>query len=194
MTPTETAYLAACRDSDPAEQARLAQLVDAEQAANEHRLTHTGALHAAALWYATRGIPVFPCAPGGKRPATRHGFKDATTSPDQIRAWWKVRPDYNIGIPTGHRFDVFDVDGPEGLIAIHDFIDGGGFPQVLAKAHTPRGRHYYVPTAGRGNGTGLLPKVDYRGDGGYVIAPPSRTPDGTYRWFHDHPLNPERIE
>ena len=39
-----------------------------------------------ALQYAELGYPVFPCVPSGKRPLTKHGFKDATTDPEQIRA------------------------------------------------------------------------------------------------------------
>src|SRR5258708_5584255 len=45
-----------------------------------------------ALAYASHGWPVFPCLPGAKEPATRHGFRDATTDPDQIMSWWKRHP------------------------------------------------------------------------------------------------------
>jgi hypothetical protein len=44
--------------------------------------------------------------------------------------------------------------------------------------------HLYVPAnPAVGNGAGLLPNVDYRGAGGYVVAPPSRTDVGSYRWL-----------
>jgi len=43
-------------------------------------------------------IPFVPCKPGSKEPATRHGFKDATTDPSQIRAWWTQNPDCNLAI------------------------------------------------------------------------------------------------
>ncbi|ATL69870.1 bifunctional DNA primase/polymerase [Nocardia terpenica] len=55
----------------------------------------------AALVYASWGWPVFPLRPGGKVPATRHGFKDATTDTARIRAWWKAMPGANIGLATG---------------------------------------------------------------------------------------------
>src|SRR5262249_13355365 len=42
----------------------------------------------AALEYARKGLPVFPCSPLDKKPLTPHGFKDATTDEAQIRAWW----------------------------------------------------------------------------------------------------------
>src|SRR5699024_2980926 len=117
-------------------------------------------------------IPVFPCIPGGKQPATRHGYKDATTNTTLINDWWTTNPNYNIGLPTGKKFDVFDIDGPPGLLAIGGFLDSDGFPPILGLALTPRGRHYYVPATGRGNATHIFPSVDYRGTGGYVIAPP----------------------
>ena len=64
----------------------------------------------AAAVYAAAGIPVFPCAPGQKRPLTAHGFHDATTDPTQIDAWWGRYPEANIGIPTGVMVEVLDVD------------------------------------------------------------------------------------
>ena len=54
-----------------------------------------------ALSYAEAGWPVFPCQPGQKLPATKHGFKDATTDPDRIIHWWKKAPDCNVAIATG---------------------------------------------------------------------------------------------
>ena len=70
-----------------------------------------------ALAYARHGWPVFPCKPGSKEPATRHGFKDATTDPDKITWWWRRQP----GRQPRHRDrrarpDVLDVDqhGPAG--------------------------------------------------------------------------------
>src|SRR5690625_6511520 len=72
------------------------------------------------------------------------------------------------------------------MIALGDYIDAGQLPPIIGLSLTPRGRHYLVPPAGQHNTTSLLPKVDYRGTGGYVLLPPSRTPDGTYWW--DTPL------
>src|SRR6266568_8600113 len=64
-----------------------------------------------ALAYAWYGWPVFPCKPGSKEPATRHGFRDATTDPNQIRQWWQTLPRANLAIATGSPGpDVLDVD------------------------------------------------------------------------------------
>lgn len=188
LTPTEQALVDAAARDDQDEVQRLAETIDAEEATRQARLNGPAALLDAALWYASQGFAVFPCRPGGKAPLTSHGFKDATTDLDQVRAWWTATPDANIGLPTGLRFDVFDVDGPEGTIALGEVKDAGGMPDVLAWCRTPRGMHYYVAPSGHGNTTSLLPKVDHRGLGGYVVAPPSRTADGAYRWIRGNEL------
>lgn len=196
LTDTEAAYTKAALAGDRERADELAALIDLHQREQEERLSAPGALLNAALWYASQGIAVFPCVPGGKRPATKHGFKDASTDADQIRAWWKVNTAYNIGLPTGQRFDVVDLDGPEGLIAYGNMLDSGQAIAPVAVALTPRGRHYYVHPTGAGNGTnvGGMSKVDYRGAGGYVIAPPSRVlGSGVYRWTVDRPLRPELL-
>lgn len=189
LRPLDLAYLAAIERGELDTADRLAAVIDAEQTDLDVRLSGPGALAAAAQWYAARGHLVFPCVPGGKTPITRHGFKDATTDPDRIAAWWEATPDANVALPTGHRFDVIDLDGSTGIVAFHDWLDSAARrPGFLARASTPRGRHYYVPARGTGNRARFLPGVDYRGTGGYVVAPPSRTTDGTYRWMEGEHL------
>src|SRR5258708_39019591 len=77
----------------------------------------TDAILRQALGYARGGWPVFPCVPGQKIPATRHGFRDATTDEKQITAWFGRRFGWNLAIATGAPGpDVLDVDehGPAG--------------------------------------------------------------------------------
>jgi putative DNA primase/helicase len=70
---------------------------------------------AAALGYARRGWPVFPCRPWpDKRPLSAHGFKDATTDEEVLRRWWSRWPNALIGTPTGLSFVAFDVDPRHG--------------------------------------------------------------------------------
>ncbi|MEY6434208.1 DUF3987 domain-containing protein [Thioalkalicoccus limnaeus] len=150
----------------------------------------------AALTHATRGIPVFPCNPENKRPLTAHGFKDATTDKDQIRQWWQRWPNALIGMPTGAVTKVFvlDVDndpltGKDGESSLFQLVNGHGSLPDTVEAMTPRGgRHIYFRHPGGdvripNSASKLGPNLDIRGDGGYVILPPSRLPDGRcYAW------------
>lgn len=156
------------------------------------RLDAPDALAKAAVWYARRGIAVFPCEPRGKKPITRHGLKDATTDETQIRAWWRVTPAANIGAPTGHRFDVIDIDGREGVGATYG--RGVEFPPEIGHTLTSReaGHHVFIKPTGAGNRANIYPHVDYRGAGGYVILPPSVGANGTrYVWTRPLQLDDE---
>lgn len=159
----------------------------------------------AALWYADAGLWVFPIQPGGKKPYARtQGLHDATTDQGRIRRWWSRHPDSNIGIATGHRVDVIDFDGAQAHAAWGEAFpndDGStyGGASVLATVSTPRpgGLHVYIRATGEGNHAGSLPGVDFRGRGGYVLAPPSALDNrpgqypGTYRFARD--LNPKDL-
>lgn len=132
------------------------------------------------------------CTKPAKHPRTRNGFKDATTDERRIRRWWTRLPSANLGVATGavSGLAVLDVDPDHGgdasleaLIARH-----GDLPQTLI-AHTGGGgRHLYFRHPGEGRkvkcSTGeLAPGLDVRGDGGYVVAPPSVHETGRqYGW------------
>ena len=64
----------------------------------------------AALEYAAHGWHVFPCVPGKKHPATKHGVYDATTNEQQIIKWWTKNPNYNIAIACGEKSGITVVD------------------------------------------------------------------------------------
>jgi hypothetical protein len=151
----------------------------------------TNKLSEAALFYAQRlDWAVFPLKPEAKTPATAHGFKDATTDPDTIRAWWQKTPNANIGMATGGVIVLdFDAHKPE--------YNGAELLAVLledyptATADTARGGvHLFFaqrPGLQLTNASGSLPKgVDVRGHGGYVaVAPSVFSHDGgrgVYRW------------
>lgn len=140
-----------------------------------------------ALWYAKQGWAVFPLAPNGKQPLLSkrdggNGLHDATTDLDQIRAWWQRYPEANIGLPTGHLFDVIDIDGPTGIESMHA-LEPGALPDIHGKVGTPRGFHLYVKNTGDGNRAGVRPGIDYRGQGGYVVGPPSQIDLRRYAWL-----------
>ena len=154
---------------------------------HDHRTTGVrNARLEAALLYADRGWPVFPCLQDGKLPLTQHGFKDATTNEDQIRRWWSRTPDANLGIALGVAgLVVIDPDRhegkPDGLVALQELEKAHGRLPDAPSVETPSGgfHHYF---AGHAKTRTLAPGLDLKGDGGYIIAPPSTFDGIAYRW------------
>ena len=177
----------------------------------------------AALSYAARGWPVFPCCPTRKRPLTPKetapGAKDgglyvATTDPATITAWWKKWSKAMIGVPTGPTTGVvIDLDlgdpqiitGAEYLARLRDHV--GGIPETAITETGSGGYHLWFawdPAHPVANGANVVPalfippaedavtadgkkakgaQIDIRGEGGYVIVPPSVRSDGrAYSW------------
>lgn len=134
---------------------------------------------AAALRYARHGWPVFPCRPRGKTPCTAHGLKDATTDLGMVEGWWMTWPDANVAIRTGRSSGllVLDVDGDDGAESLRTLEREHGELPATATVATPRGgQHYYFAHPGgeiRNSASALGARLDVRGDGGYVLAPPS---------------------
>ena len=148
-------------------------------------------LHTAALELAERGLAVFPCQPRGKAPACDAGLHAATTDPERINRWWRAFPDLNIGIATGavSRVFVLDVDGDDGEASLRKLEGEHSTLPSTVEVITGKGRHCYFRTGKRkvGNSASQLGAgLDIRGDGGYVIAPPSIHPGGrSYAWSVD---------
>jgi len=150
----------------------------------------------AALRYARAGWPVFPCQPDGtlppnwKAPLTEHGFRDATTDPAVIRAWWARWPRANVAIATGIPGpDVLDVDvkpDGNGFAALNALKRVGVLIGAAALIRTRSGgiHLYYVGTA---HGCRSLPRhhLDFKSGGGYVLAPPSKVGGQPYELL-DH--------
>lgn len=128
------------------------------------------------------GVPVFPCAPGGKRPIPVRGFHEATTDAGQVEAWWRHRPRANLAIPTGTASGVVvvdvDVHKVNGYVAFERAAYSGVLPEPLAVVTTPTGgRHLYYPAdAEREQRSWQVGRagIDFRGDGGYIIVPLSQ--------------------
>ncbi len=124
------------------------------------------------------GVPVFPCD-SNKRPLTRHGFKDATADPAMIRRLFANRAAVMIGMPTGEVTAVVIVDvdvkgGREGQA----WLDANShrLPQTWTVRTASGGLHLYFhwpEKPVRNSASKIAPGIDVRGDGGYVIAPPS---------------------
>jgi len=158
-------------------------------------LSHIEHLRKHANWYARRGLRVFPCKPRDKVPATAHGCKDATTDPAQIAAWWDGTYLYNVGLATGGGVVVLDVDinhsagkyGDETLAELE--AQHGPLPETWMCLTGGGGVHYYFACDDPALtvGTGFAPGLDYRGAGGYVVAPPSLHDSGReYEWEAAH--------
>jgi hypothetical protein len=131
-----------------------------------------------AVGYAASGVPVFPCVPGGKVPLTPSGFYDATTDSAVITTWWTRHPQANIAAPTGTpAFDVLDVDvraDGSGWDAFHEARRAGLIDGWVRAVQTPSGGlHLHYPGTQQRNGTIRGRHLDFRGQGGYVLLPPS---------------------
>lgn len=147
----------------------------------------------AALSYARLGLAVFPLVEGAKNPATAKGFKNASTDEKAIRSWWGKNPNYNIGIACGNGTLVIDLDvdeakGEDGTATLRKWEGEHGKLPETATAVTGRGgMHmlYHIDGEARCSANPKL-GVDVRGDGGYIVAPPSIHPNGTrYEWERD---------
>lgn len=128
------------------------------------------------------------CTSQGKHPRTDNGLDDASTDADTIAAWWERWPGANIGLRTGVAFDVLDLDGPE-AVDLFDYATPDDVPADVLDGPlviTGNGAHYYLQPTGEGNRTNLAAAgsgIDWRGTGGYVVAPPSLHYSGTrYDW------------
>jgi hypothetical protein len=152
----------------------------------------------AALRYASKGFQVFPCHSArdgrcscgnsscdrkAKHPRTPNGLNDATDDVAAITAWWRQWPDANIALRTGDvsGFVAYDFDGELGQAIAKDVrslptpvadTGGGGLHMLFAHpGHLVRTRR------------GVREGLDVRGDGGYIIAPPSMHASGRpYAW------------
>lgn len=155
-----------------------------------------------ALRFAASGVPVFPLHAGceklcgkaecagicknAKKPLVSGGFKAATTDPETIEGWRQKWPGAMIGVPTGAAsgFAVVDLDmknGKNGEVAFDDYLaeHGEEWPETVEVETPTGGRHLiFRHVAGSVCKTGVLPGVDTRGDGGYVVFAPSKLGDG----------------
>jgi len=168
---------------------------------------------AAALQYARLGFRVLPvyglfngacacpkgesCESPGKHPRSRRGVNDATTDSAKIlsafASWLGTSTTTNIGIATGAESGIFvlDVDprhgGEDSLRALES--EQGQLPGTLESKTGGGGRHIYFKHPGGRvpNKVGIRPGLDVRGDGGYVVAPPSLHVSGEiYTWQRGH--------
>lgn len=145
-----------------------------------------------AFHLALRRLAVFPLSPGTKVPLKgSHGLKDASADCDVARARWTETPTANIGIATGAAsgFWALDVDPKHGgNKSLAGIMDQHGRPPPTVSVHTPSGGLHLWFRWPKGieirNSAGRVgPGIDVRGEGGYVVCPPSAlSTGGRYRW------------
>lgn len=155
----------------------------------------TKELYRAARVLANDGQPVFPCkalGPKAKAPLTQHGVLDASTDKDQIHAWWKRFGPAAIGIATGVKWDVLDVDvktGIDGRLHLPKLQRLGLLDGCKRVVRTPSGGYhlYFRHTPGLTNKSMRPLGLDVRAKGGYVLAPPSviEVPGGELAAYED---------
>lgn len=146
---------------------------------------------AEAVRLALRGFSVFPLVSGGKKPAVATGFKAATIDPVQIENWFSKKTKANIGIATGDVSGIWvlDIDvkngakGEESLAAFE--AEHGALPPTLTCTTPSGGKHIYFVHDGSmsvKSAAGVLPGIDVRGEGGYIVASPSQIDGVPYQW------------
>lgn len=167
-------------------------------------------VYTAALGYAARGWRVLPvhgfadgrctcgkpeCSVVGKHPSLLTGVRGATSDAAVLKSIigapvaFGARLQINIGLATGWEsgFFVVDVDGEVGAASLRALeAECGALPATVESVTGGGGRHLlfaYPTDRAIGNKVGVRPKLDVRGDGGYIVAPPSRHRSGRmYAW------------
>ena len=155
----------------------------------------------AALHYCRRGWSVIPLRFSGsvedrKKPLldSWEAYQHTAATEEQVMDWWTRWPEANIGLVMGAASGLIalDLDGPNAVALLHH---AKVFLPKTAAVQTKRGYHAFYQHPGYavanrahllsdGNGSG----VDVRGDGGYVVAPPSVHGSG---WVYQWVVNPE---
>ena len=149
----------------------------------------------AALDYCKKGYSVFPVRSIFdekekkylKKPYVKwEALEKRLSTEKEIADWWHKWPDAMIGLVTGgiSKMSVVDCDSPEAYAHICTMLPETFITPI---ASTPRGgQHLYFNSNGDQyrNKTAFLPKTDFRGEGGFIVAPPSRNIGGQfYQWL-----------
>lgn len=144
--------------------------------------------------YLTWGWSVIPIRRQDKRPLVEWGQYQHRRATDQdVKGWFSKWPEANVGIVTGavSGLVVLDVDpqhgGEDSLQKMEQ--NHGPLPPTVSATTGGGGQHFFFAHPGGTihNKAGVAPGIDLRGDGGYVVAPPSLHPSGGYyAWQPSH--------
>lgn len=152
-------------------------------------------------FYADKGWHIFPCKTRDKTPIVKWQ-DEATNDLPRLVDWWTEYPDANIGLATGKRSGLFalDVDSRHGgEKTLNDLTNKfGQLPNTPISKTGGGGFHYlFEHTNGheiRNSAGKLGAGLDTRGDGGYIVVPPSLHPSGKYyEWDRNHAPSHTRL-
>ncbi|MGC1864482.1 MAG: phage/plasmid primase, P4 family [Methylocystis sp.] len=142
-----------------------------------------------------KGIKILPIAPWSKEPIGGYSSRTTFTSWEEIVAFIKRNPEANFAAATGSvsGFFVVDVDGAAGIAAMKKLIAESGSLGKSVRVKTPRGLHFWYrcpEIAVKNSASRIAPRIDVRGEGGYVLLPGSLGPNGErYRFIKGIGLN-----
>ena len=150
-------------------------------------------------WYLHHGFSIMPVG-ADKKPLLAKWKHLQTTKPTEadLNLWWGDNGKYphsGIAIITGEISGIVVVDidpkngGFDSMLALKASNQLTDFdPKNTPTAHTQSGGvHYYFNHPGYTvhNAANMSPGIDLRGDGGYVVAPPTVGLNGKYFWDDD---------
>jgi len=124
------------------------------------------------------------CDQPGAHPLSPHWSIEATTDLYMLAYWWYGPQPWNIILPTGELFDVWQA--PLGVATQALQTLRAASQPIGPVAHTPEGEWLFFTESRLGEPTPQLPPdlpVAYRGTGDYVLAPPSRLAGTAIRWW-----------
>jgi hypothetical protein len=142
----------------------------------------------AALKYRARGLAVIPVGGDGDPLVSCQSYQAEPAHPDEVETWWKRWPEASVGIVTGKASGILMLDlNGEGAVPSAKQLNLPGETWVLK---TERGWCVFLQYPGDGarigSRAGLLPHVDVRGDGGFMVLPPRVDgSDGKCEWIKD---------
>jgi hypothetical protein len=139
------------------------------------------------------GLKQFPCI--GKKPAHKGWQTEATNVRNRLEEIFTE--ENNDGLPTGERNQIIVVDVDEKGLARELFKMSRRIVRCIVE--TPHGVHFFfkhpgvhVPNAVKTRMDGI--SVDIRGDGGYVIFPPSQNNGLPYKFVEGFEFDPSKLE
>lgn len=142
----------------------------------------------AALEAAARGQRVFPLIPNAKTPAISSYSLRASMDTHVLTSWWTENPEYNIGIATGDGLTVADIDVKKGKPGLESYQELDGHYETFVVKTPTNGYHCYFKGPDCRLAVDLLPGIDIRSKGGYVVGPGSTIDGVPYEIVADKPL------